>query len=135
MSRISQQPLANLLRDLKRERKRAAIQPVPPDESAQQASWLDAPTFQAGESTDPGDPLGQLRPADAIRNQEQKKTLTPDRELLQQLPQKVATEVVAALAASIEPTQPDASVAPKPQLWGGRVTALGERIVDEHRAE
>jgi hypothetical protein len=77
MSRGPLSPLSNYLRDKKREQKRAMVQPVPHDESALQVSWLAVPTFTEGESTDPGDALGQLRPADAIRNQEQKKKLTP----------------------------------------------------------
>jgi hypothetical protein len=129
MSRITQHPVSNYLRDLsreqKRKRKRATIQPVPPDESAQQASWLGAPTFMAGETTDPGDALGQLRPADAIRNQEQKKKLTIERDL----PRK-ADLILAAVTTAKEPAVP---VLPADKIpFAGTGPELANHIIRTH---
>src|SRR5208282_1415841 len=62
-------------------------------------SWMIPATFVAGESSDPGDALGQLRPSDAILNREQKKKLALERDL----PQKIVAGVIAALTATKEP--------------------------------
>jgi hypothetical protein len=135
MSRIPRYPLSNLLRDRNRKRKPTAIQPeTRADLSARPelptrapVGWLVAPTFEDKDSADSGDPANLIRPADAIRNQEQKKKLTLERDLHK----KVAAEVVAALAAAKEPAIP---VLPADKIpFTGDGPALARHIIGEYR--
>jgi len=87
--------------------------------------WLVAPKVTVGQDEKlaaiphrPDDEAGVLRPGDALASKREQKT---------------AASELARLAHLPKPREP--APAPTTKIWSGKASDLGERIVDDHRAE